>query len=124
MRRFKIKWVILLILIGFIVGIILVGHSDWNREYQFKRGLEQLKSVDDIGYDSDLEAAKEIISMPRPLSIKILNRSINTKPQHPAYLEVVEMNGKKYEIGVECFTDPLPWTPFEIWTITTVQRAK
>jgi len=117
------KLIISLIASFLIISIPVIGHSDWNKKTRLIYDLNHLKTGDAFAPSTDFKAVKEIINSKHPLQISRL--SSVKEPFDGGTLfsdEIVEINGKRYNIVLACYLTPLPFTPYETWLINSITK--
>ncbi|MDP4164460.1 MAG: hypothetical protein Q8906_16850, partial [Bacillota bacterium] len=122
-RSMVTKLTISLIAIFLIISIPVIGHSDWNKKTRLIYDLNHLKTNRAFGPSTDIKVVKEITNLQHPLQIKRL--SSVKQPFDGGTLfsdEVVEINGKRYNIRLACYLTPLPFTPYETWEINSITK--
>lgn len=111
--------VVIVAIIGWIT--IEVGHSKWNFERQLNADLQGLQTINQVNYNSDADAVKEISLMKHPLNIKVLSTTPEVAPRPDYFRDVmVEINDKPFKVRMACYTKPLSDTPFEIWDLNQI----
>lgn len=122
-KNMVIKIISAALILTLLISIPCIGHSDWNREYKLKAGINNLR-LEDITIYSDKNAVKEIISSPRPIQI---NTSSGLKIQNEGstlfFTQVVQIEDKSYSIRMVCYMYPLTWTPYQTWEVNLIRRA-
>ncbi|MCC3375107.1 hypothetical protein [Cohnella sp. REN36] len=108
----------MLTLIVLVLGRI--GHTQWNFERQLHRQLNALHSPDQVNYVSDLSAIQEISAAKRPLSVRIVSQAKDSELY--AQNLVVDIEGKRYEVRLICYTYPFSRAFFEKWTLIQINE--
>lgn len=101
--------------------IVVIGHSDWNREFLLKTKLNNLEEFSGLNHLSDPAAVQEIVDAEHPLKINILS---SEKTPDYTYQNVVEINGKLYKVRTIAYTYPLPWAVYENWQLNQINFNK
>ncbi|MBW7454178.1 hypothetical protein ACFOLF_26440 [Paenibacillus sepulcri] len=122
-KNMVLKIISAALMLTLLISIPCIGHSDWNREYKLKAGINNLR-LEDMTIYSDKNAVKEIIASPHPIQI---NTSSGLKIQNEGstlfFTQVVQIEDKSYSIRMACYMYPLAWTPYQTWEVNLIRRA-
>ncbi|ASS76488.1 hypothetical protein CIG75_17000 [Tumebacillus algifaecis] len=123
-RRFsKRKLITTAILTVILIGIPVVGHSEWNRNAQLKNELDTFQADDYLPNTIAPELLQALQDASRPLQVKIVSSTEDLENEpNQIYFTVINLEGDLFKVRLASYTYPLPWSPFETWVIESIQK--